>query len=214
MIVEGWRTRDGYASVEIEYDERAAEKNPPVTVLITRGWQTIELKLAVEDYKNLLKAGMRLDERIPRPSEWIGTLPEVKTSAPKRAKGGNMAKKQITTLVCDGCGADITEGEVGSAKARIEVVGEDFIRNVDFCPECVSGKRTEEDGTVTELHAGLPTGTTRKRRTDAGAATAAPEGEVAIADLTVAQLDERYGTAEGYPTNGNKAEKVAFAEAK
>jgi hypothetical protein len=32
------------------------------------------------------------------------------------------------------------------------------------------------------------------------------------ADLTVAQLDERYGSVENYPSKGNKAEKVKFAE--
>jgi hypothetical protein len=32
------------------------------------------------------------------------------------------------------------------------------------------------------------------------------------ADMTVAQLDERYGSVEGYPSKGNKAEKVKFAE--
>lgn len=36
----------------------------------------------------------------------------------------------------------------------------------------------------------------------------------APADLTVAELDAAYGTAEGYPKSGNKAEKVAFATAK
>jgi hypothetical protein len=37
-------------------------------------------------------------------------------------------------------------------------------------------------------------------------------GEKAPADLTVAQLDELYGSVAGYPAKGAKAEKVAFAE--
>ena len=34
----------------------------------------------------------------------------------------------------------------------------------------------------------------------------------APADMTVAELDSAYGTVDGYPSKGNKAEKVAFAQ--
>lgn len=49
--------------------------------------------------------------------------------------------------------------------------------------------------------------------TAGGADAPQTDGETSPADMTVAELDERYGDADGYPKSGNKADKVAFAEA-
>lgn len=42
------------------------------------------------------------------------------------------------------------------------------------------------------------------------AETPAEVETVAPTDMTVAELDDRYGDADGYPRSGNKADKVAF----
>ena len=44
------------------------------------------------------------------------------------------------------------------------------------------------------------------------ASTGARGDATSPADMTVAELDEAYGDADGYPKSGNKAEKVSFAE--
>lgn len=65
-----------------------------------------------------------------------------------------MSRKVIAQVVCDGCGKPIeldAEGNLpaGAGKIRIDEVGSEYVRTLDFDAECLSK---------------LPEGTKRKRR--------------------------------------------------
>lgn len=65
-----------------------------------------------------------------------------------------MSRKVVATVICDGCGTEIeldAEGNLpkGAAKIRIDEVGSDVVRTLDFDAACLSK---------------LPAGTSRKRR--------------------------------------------------
>jgi hypothetical protein len=72
-----------------------------------------------------------------------------------------------------------------------------------------AAERAEAKRVAEESEGAGDTGEPKESR-DAGDAETSTDAKPA--DMTVAQLDERYGSVEGYPSKGNKAEKVSFAE--
>ena len=91
-----------------------------------------------------------------------------------------------------------------------------IIAQLEIPVEKVSVGEAEAEEPIDRGDGHLPSGTEEAEfgaAVEAGSPEAEAAGDRPYSEWTVAELDEAFGSIEGYPMEANKADKVAFAEA-